>query len=103
MAADYQVLAVSGELLYTFDWTAQIPSTSPLTTISSVDYTLPSNVSPQELTELSTSENFTSYLSSIELGGAVHGKTYQVQAICTLSNGEKVVKGLTIKGWFGGF
>lgn len=98
MSADYQVLTVGAELLFTFDWTLEVPSTSPLTTISSVSYLLPSNTSPQELVELSTSEDFANYMSSIELGGAVHGKTYQVRATCTLSNGEVIVKNLTIKG-----
>lgn len=96
-----QVLAVEGKLFYTFDWSDVVPAMSPLVTISSVAYTLPSNTSPQELTTFDTSEDFGNYLSSVGLQGAVHGKTYQVQAAATLSNGEVVVKDITVRGFNG--
>ena len=106
MANDLQVLAVDGKLLYTFDWTAEIPASSPLTTISSVAYSVPSAAaSPAPasdvLTFFTTSNAFSSYQATIGIQNAIHGKTYQVQAAATLSNGEVVVKDITIKGFNG--
>jgi hypothetical protein len=95
--AALQFIATNGKLLFTFDWTLEIPSTSPETTISSVEYVLPSNTSPPELVTFTTSEDFANYLSTVGLEGAVHGKTYYVAALATLSNGEVVAQGVTLK------
>jgi hypothetical protein len=89
----------SGERnLYTFDWTSDLPSASPLPTISSVSYSIVPSYSPQRLYAVSTSEDFSNYRSSVLLAGAVHGETYQVTAACTLSNGEVLKEGITIRG-----
>lgn len=98
--ADLYAQAVGSELFHTFDWSDQIPATSPLTTISSVDYTFPS-LSPTEIAEGVSSDNFPSYLSTVEVTGILHGRTYMIRALATLSNGEVIVKNLIIRGFNG--
>jgi hypothetical protein len=90
----------SGERnLYTFDWEDDMPNMSPFPSISSVTYTITPSYSPQRLYAVQTSEDFTNYKSSVLLAGAVHGETYQVTAACTLSNGEVLKEGITIRGF----
>jgi hypothetical protein len=95
------VLLPGQKALFTFDWTEEIPSTSPLTTISSVAYAITPTYSPQTLNAYETTEDFDNYLSSVGLTGAVTGETYQVKASATLSNGEVVSKNITIRGFNG--
>jgi hypothetical protein len=87
--------------LYTFDWTPQMPSTSPLTTISSVAYTITPTYSPQTLNVYSTSIDTTNNKSTVGLQGAVSGETYQLTAEATLSNGEIVGENITFRGFNG--
>jgi hypothetical protein len=93
MSADLQALAVAGQLLYTFDWAAEVPAA---VTIISVAYVLPS-----PLTQFASSEDFGNKKSTIGLQGALHGETYQVRATATLSNTEQVVKNLSVRGFNG--
>jgi hypothetical protein len=96
--SDVFSLHPSGKLFYTFEFDAEIPSSSPMPTISSVSYVIVPSYSPRTLYAFDTSEDFDNYACSINLAGAVHGETYQVTALATLSNGEVVPKGITIRG-----
>jgi hypothetical protein len=87
-----------GQLFYTFDFSGEIPSSSPIPTISSVTYIIVPSYSPQRLYAFDTSEDLDNYTASINLAGAVHGETYQVTALATLTNGEIVPKGITVRG-----
>lgn len=91
MANDLQLLPINGELLYTFDFSADVPVGA---TVTAIDYVIPSGL--------------TGYVDSDDLGNnkgtiglrvntAKHGQTYQVEAKAILSNTEKVPKYLTIR------
>ncbi len=86
------VMAVSSEFKYTFDWTEEATG---LLTLTGVTYTVPA-----ELEKFADSPNLAGKTSLIGLRGVVHGALYHVVALGTLSNGEKVPKSLTIRGWF---
>lgn len=83
---------------FTFDWSEEIPAGSPAITISSVSYSISPNSSPQQLRSFDTAEQFSVFKTSIGLQGALHGRTYQVTAKCTLSNGEVIHKGIAVIG-----
>jgi hypothetical protein len=83
--------APAGELLYTFDWSADVPSG---VSITQVDYTLPS-----PLQSFADADDFPNKRSTIGIRGVLHGATYQVHALATLSSGEKVPKTLVIRGY----
>lgn len=93
MSNDLQALAVNGKLLYTFDWSDVMPAGQ---TLNSIDYVLPT-----PLTTFADSDDLANFKGTVGIQGAVHGATYQVQAKGTLSNGEHVVKNLTIRGFDG--
>jgi hypothetical protein len=95
------VLLPGAKQLYTFDWSAEIPSASPTPTISSVSYVITPSYSPQVLNAYTTTEDFDNHLSSVGLTGSVSGETYQVTAACTLSNGEVIKKNITVRGYNG--
>lgn len=88
-----------GELYYTFNFTDQIPSTSPLTTIASMSYVITPTYSPQTLRVDEQTDNLASFLSSVRLVGAVLGETYQVTAYALLTNGESVPQNIVVRGF----
>ena len=91
MANDLQLLPVSGELAYTWDFSDVIPSTSPLTvTLASVAFT-----ADTPLTVGSQTDDLSNYRSTVIISGAVHAGVYVVQALGTLSNGEVIPKDVT--------
>jgi hypothetical protein len=83
-------------VVITFDWADAIPSTSPLTTLSSVAHTAPS-ASPTTLILQAQSTNTVAKTSAAKVSGGVHGETYQLQAQATLSNGEVVNRAATLR------
>lgn len=84
----------AGELLYTFDWSADIPVGVAL---SSVAYTV-----PIPLDKYIDTPDIANKKSTIGLRGAVHAGLYEVLALATLNSGEKVPKAITIRGFRGG-
>lgn len=91
---DFQMIQVQGELAYTFDFTDALPSTSPATTVSSVALTAQTG-----LTLGTPSADYANARVTVIVSGATHAQQYWVQAIATLSNGEKIPKDLTLLGF----
>jgi hypothetical protein len=91
--SDLQLLPLGGELLYTFDFTLEVPS---LVTVTGIDYTVPS-----ELTQFADNDDLANKKGTIGLRAHAtngkHGQTAQVKAVATLSNTEKVPKYLAIR------
>jgi hypothetical protein len=89
---DFQMLNVDSALLYTFDFSDEI---IPPATLTSVTFS-------QEGTGLTLGgqlDDLNNYLSSIRLSGAVHGRTYCIQALGVTSTGESIVKDLKLIGF----
>lgn len=90
--SDVQLLPLNGELLYTFDFSADVPDQA---TVSQIDYVVPS-----QLTQFVDSDNLGAAKGTAGLkvhSSGKHGMTLQVECKATLSNQEKVVKYLTIR------
>ena len=90
-----QLLALSGELIYTFDFSAEIPATSPATSVSSVTVTVPA-----ELTKVGQTDDLANKRTNVLLkaaAGGKHGMSLQVEAKATLSNTEKIVQYMTVR------
>lgn len=90
--SDLQLLPLNGELLYTFDFSAEVPSG---TTVTQIDY-----VVPAQLTQFADSDDLANKkgTAGFRVGASgKHGMTLQVEAKATLSNSEKVPKYLTIR------
>jgi hypothetical protein len=87
---------MGGELLYTFDFSEQIPASSPQVSISAIDYTIPS-----ELTSIADTDDLANYKGTLGLKphatNGKHGQTLLVKAVASLSNSEKVPLYLTIR------
>lgn len=97
--SEVQVYAVGSKEPITLQWEADIPSTSPVTTISTVEYSFAHNTSPQELRVYDS--NISGTDSIVGLEGARHGHTYQVRALATLSSGAILVKNFVVRGFNG--
>lgn len=91
---DFQMFQIGGELAYTFDFTDALPSTSPLTTVSSIALT-----AHPELSLGTPSADYANARVTVIVSGASHAQEYWVQAIATLSNTEKVPKDLILLGF----
>ena len=94
--SDLQLLPIGGELLYTFDFALEVPQASPLTTVTGIDYTVPS-----ELTQFADNDDLANKKGTIGLKphatNGKHGQTVQVRAVANLSNTEKVAKFMTVR------
>jgi hypothetical protein len=97
--SEVQVYAVGAKEPITLEWAADIPSTSPITTISTVTYSFAHSTSPVELRVYDTDVSGTDSIVGLE--GARHGHTYQCTATCTLSSGTILVKNFTVRGYNG--
>ena len=91
--SDLQAFHVGGKLLYTFDWTAEVPAT---VTITQIDYVLPVGI-----TQFADSDDLANFNGTGGFQGFAHGGTYQVVAKATLSNAEIIPKTLTVRGFNG--
>jgi hypothetical protein len=93
MSADLQLLPINGQLLYTFDWTPDVPGGATLT---AVDYVLPAG---SKLTQFADSDDLPNRRGTIGLRNntARKGDTYEIEARGTLSNGEQVPKYMTLR------
>lgn len=80
-------------LKYTFDWSADIPEGISLV---SVAHTVPSPlVIESEVTDVDALQ------STVAIAGSMHGQTYLVTALATLSNGEQIPGEATLRGFNG--
>lgn len=86
---DLQHLTVGGQLHYTFDFSLEVPEGVLMTDVS---YEVQTG-----LTQFAEDNDLVALQGTIGLSGGVHGATYQVIARATLSNGEVVPKGLTVR------
>lgn len=84
------LLRTGASLLHTFDFSAEVPATVTVTsvTFSGVGLTLDNQ-----------SNDLGNYRATIRVSGASHGVTYQLRAVATLSNGETVPAEATVRGW----
>jgi len=90
--SDLQLLPINGELLYTFDFTNEVPAA---VTVTAIDY-----VVPVQLAQFADSDDLANKKGTIGLRkgtSGAHGQTLQVEAKATLSNNEKVPKYLTVR------
>jgi len=91
--ADVFCQDVSGELLYTFDFSDVVPAGIVVNSIAIT--------SAPSLTNYLTDNDYTNNAATYGLRGIEHGKLYNVKAVATLDSGEKPVKTVTIRGWQG--
>lgn len=91
--SDLQAFHVGGKLLYTFDWSAEIPGAA---TMSAIDYVLPTGV-----TQFADADDLVNFRGTGGFEGFAHGQTYQIVAKATLSNSEVIPKTLTVRGFNG--
>ena len=97
MANDFHLLPVSGTLAYTWDFSDEVPSTSPLTTVTAIDITTDTGTSPSAITIGTQTDDLGNARTTVLLSGTPHGGVYVVQAIATLSNGEEIPKDITLQ------
>lgn len=90
--SDLQAIAIGGKLNYTFDFSDAIAGS---VTLDSVAFSVPSPLTYTQANDLANKK------STAQITGALHGFTYQVRAIGTLSSGELVPKTLTLRGFNG--
>jgi hypothetical protein len=93
MAADLQLLPINGELLYTFDWSVDVPAG---VSMSAASYIIPAALEKfTQVDDLANKKSTVGFRSNA--GAAKHGQTFVVEAKATLSNSEKPPKYLTIR------
>lgn len=90
---DFQVIPVTGKLLFTVDFTDQVPTGVTVTQV--IWSAVPA------LTLNGQSNDLANKKSSIRAELPSHGVTYQVKAVATLENGEEVPKFWTGIGFNG--
>jgi hypothetical protein len=89
---DYQVLPVGGELIYTPDFSADVPAGSAVTAIAFT-------VEPAgSLALAGQSNDYAEGQASIRVSGSAHGGRYTLKATATLDNGEVIPKFIAIVG-----
>ena len=81
------VISPADESIIEFDWTNELPAS---VTVSSVVHTVPAPLAKM-------SEATVSPLSQVKTSGAVNGRRYEIGAVATLSNGEKVGATLIVR------
>lgn len=79
----------SGKLIYTFDWSKAVTTDAVL---QSVDYEVPADI---ELDDQGVAAGES--ISTIEISGGKHGRTYSIKATATLSSDEEVPDTLTLR------
>lgn len=90
---DLQAVAIGGKLRFTFGWSGELPEGHSLTAI---DYLLPA-----PLASFADVDDLPNKQGTIGIEGALHGATYLVRAVATLSNQEQIAKNLTVRGFNG--
>lgn len=91
--SDVFVQDVTGELLYTFDFSADVPLG---VTVTSIDVT-----APAPLALFASSNDYANKRKTVGLRGFLHGAIYQVLAVATLDSSEKQPKTITVRGMSG--
>ena len=90
---DVLILQVGGSLRYTVDFTNELPSTSPETTVSAVAWSIsPDEGSPTTVALSAQTDDLSNGKSTIQVSGGVHDHHYVLQAIATTSGGETIPK-----------
>ena len=95
---DFQLLPVGGELYYTPDFSADVPED---VTVSAIAFTVEPSASPMLLALSAQSDDLANCRSSIRVTGARHGYNYVLKATAALSNGEDLIKSISIIGFNG--
>lgn len=91
--SDLFLIPVDGELAYTFDFSDVVIAPTTVTAIAVS--------APSPLTAFGQTDDLANKKTVVGLKGAAHGQRYVVQALATLSNGEKVPKDATFLGFNG--
>jgi len=92
LSGDLQLLPINGELLYTFDFTADVPED---VTVDAIDYVVPAQLTQYvDVDDLANFKGTAGFKCSVS---GKHGMIVQVECKATLSNSEKVPKYLTIR------
>jgi len=89
MSGSIQLKTPGADLLYTFDWTADLP---PEVSLDSVEHTV-----PPPLERVSQQTDAANGLSTVMIGGGEHGKLYLITALATLTDGEEVPGSFTLR------
>jgi len=90
---DFQLIPVEAGLFYTFDFSEELTGDDNLQSVA-FTCTPPLALSVQ-------SDEFSQFLSTIKVSGAVHGTTYNLQAKASLTSGETLVKDVCLIGFNG--
>lgn len=89
MTSALAVKSPGAELIWTFDFAAEVPAG---VTVSSILTTVPSG-----LTKEAETQDLANRKSAVRISGGTHGQTYLVKSVATLSNSEKVEGFLTLR------
>lgn len=89
----FKLLKVGGQMAYTWDFSDDMPESSPATSLTGVTFSVEG--SPEPLTVSGQVDNLSAYSSTVVISGATHAGIYVVQALGTLSNGEVIPKDAT--------
>lgn len=87
--ADPELKTPNASLIYTFDWSLNIPEGE---TLVEVTHTLPAPLS-KDLEQTDTE----GLRSTVQISGGVHGGRYWIEAEATLSDGETVPGGFLLR------
>lgn len=87
--AEIQLKTPDADLVYTFDWSDDIPDGVLLQGVV--------HMVPAPLAIVLEQTDPVSKLSTVQISGGVHGKTYLVKALATLDEGEDVPGMFTLR------
>jgi len=90
---DIQLLPVGGDLFYTPNFAAEVPSSASVTGIAFS--ATPSLTLQDQTNDLANSQ------ASIRVSGAAHGVHYVLKAVATLDNNETLPKSISLVGFNG--
>jgi len=89
--SDVVLLDPGDSVFITIDWADVLVDGI---TLASATHTVPS-----PLTRVSQSDSPSTGKSQVRVSGALHGVTYMIEAVATLSNGEVVNRQFPVRGW----
>lgn len=86
---DLAVKSPGAALVWTFDFSADVPSG---VTVSAITTTVPTGLARD-----AESPDLTNKKTLVRISSGTHGQTYRVKSVATLSNGETVEGFLTLR------
>lgn len=84
-----QLKTPDADLVFTYNWSDDIPAGAALQSVQ--------NTLPADLSLISAQIDTANKLSTVQIAGGVHGKTYLVKALATLDEGEDIPGMFTLR------